>query len=220
MTILSAQSIRERCQGYARVGLLDNPGGQRQALRLDRYGDQLSHYGMKIEPFEETKQTLGMSYGLSAAGYDIRVGKIDRQEWVKNDEYVKTEKEASVQSYLVKPMDFVLLSSLEYLEIPHDVQVFVHDKSTLARKGLALQNTVLEPGWRGYITLELSNHGPESVRIRVGQPIGQLVFHLLDVPTELPYVGKYQDQPDRPVHSIRAEDAPPAPQDDSGQVEQ
>jgi dCTP deaminase len=37
----------------------------------------------------------------------------------------------------------------------------VHDKSTWARRGLVVQNTVIEPGWHGYqTTIELTNHGP------------------------------------------------------------
>lgn len=154
----------------------------------------------KIKPFEERKTALGMSYGLSSAGYDIRVGKIDRWKPTELGGKVRLE------SYLLRPGAFVLLSSLEYMELPHDILGTVHDKSTLARKGLALQNTVLEPGWKGYITLELSNHGSDSVRILAGQPIAQVVFQLLDLPTSLPYEGKYQNQPDEPVHAIHAED--------------
>lgn len=149
-----------------------------------------------IEPFEpQSKQFKGMSYGLSVAGYDIRIGKIDRTAPGKSGRY-------SAESVLVKPNDFILLASLERIKLPRDIIAFVHDKSTLARKGLALQNTVIEPGWEGYITLELSNHGPEHIRILVGQPIAQLVFHYLDQPTDRPYKGKYQNQPDRPVGPI------------------
>jgi dCTP deaminase len=148
------------------------------------------NFGLAIEPFvPEKRQACGMSYGLSCAGYDIRIGKIDQE---KN----------RVQSREVKSGEFVLLSSLERVKIPVDLICFVHDKSTLARQGLALQNTVLEPGWEGHITLELSNHGPKSVRILVGQPIAQLIFHVLDVPTGRPYDGKYQNQADEPIHAI------------------
>ena len=31
----------------------------------------------------------------------------------------------------------------------------VHDKSTWARRGLVVQNTVIEPGWHGYLTIEV-----------------------------------------------------------------
>jgi dCTP deaminase len=148
---------------------------------------------MELEPYEpEAKRIHGLSYGLTAAGYDIRIGSFGKAKWT---------------FYNLKPGEFLLASSLERLLIPHDIQVIVHDKSTLARQGLALQNTVLEPGWAGHITLELSNHGPNIIELHQGQPIAQLIFHKLDMPTDQPYTGKYQNQGDQPVQAILEEDS-------------
>jgi dCTP deaminase len=86
----------------------------------------------------------------------------------------------------------------EGLCIPNDVLIVAHDKSSWARRGLAVQNTIFEPGWRGYATLELTNHGRSSLTISAGDPIAQVVCHLLTEPTRQPYgfngTGKYQDQ--------------------------
>ncbi len=180
--ILSAQTIRSLCS----------------------VGDHEKGQALDIIPFSEKAEAFGMSYGLSHAGYDIRIGKIDRPGRIFVGDKPggnKTWVAGAAQSWLAVPGSFVLLSSLERLRIPNNVLATVHDKSTLARQGIALQNTVLEPGWEGYITLELSNHGPSAVRIRVGQPIAQVVFQFLDFPTDNPYQGKYQDQPAEPVHA-------------------
>jgi dCTP deaminase len=123
----------------------------------------------------------GMSYGLSACGYDVRIA----------------------QDVTLAPGDFVLASTLERFEMPNWLVGIVHDKSTLARMGIALQNTVVEPGWEGWLTAELTNHGCETVEIVAGQPIAQILFHVLSNPTTRPYSGKYQDQPNRPVEAIR-----------------
>lgn len=125
-----------------------------------------------IRPFVERGVFNGMSYGLSAAGYDVRLD----------------------QGITIHPEGFVLASTLEHLDIPTDLLVTVHDKSSWARRGIACQTTVFEPGWRGFATLELSNHGYESIEIPSGAPIAQLLFHRLVEPTEQPYSGKYQDQ--------------------------
>ena len=119
----------------------------------------------------------GLTYGLSPAGYDVR-----------------TAEEVSIL-----PGQFVLVSTLERFDMPLDMLGVVHDKSTWARMGLAVQNTVIEPGWRGYLTLELTLHQPADrmgLVIEAGSPIAQIVFHLLDEPTDQPYPsdGKYQDQ--------------------------
>lgn len=157
-----------------------------QAANIKDEGRVLTTEHLLIEPFEPVKkQAIGMSYGLTLAGYDIRLGKLPDE----------------VQSKMLHQGQFALCSSLERLAIPVDLLAVVHDKSTLARRGLALQNTVLEPGWRGHITLELSNHGPNPIRILAGMPIAQLLFHQVDRPTE-GYKGKYQDQPDEPVEAI------------------
>lgn len=192
MTVLSAQSIRMRVEATALQKKLVANG------QLGIAKEKPASTAFVIDPWIAiSKQTLGMSYGLSSCGYDIRVGKLDRWR-----DLAKTE---SFQSWNTEPGEFLMCSSLEYFELPYDIVGIVHDKSTLARKGLALQNTVLEPGWRGWITLEVSNHGPSVVRIQVGQPIAQVVFHKLDEPTELPYIGKYQDQAGEPVHAILSE---------------
>ena len=51
-----------------------------------------------------------------------------------------------------------------------------------------------EPGWRGYLTLEISHHGLRQIHLPAGCSIAQVVFHLLDAVTDEPYDGKYQDQ--------------------------
>lgn len=78
--------------------------------------------------------------------------------------------------------------------MPHDVCADVKDKSTWARRFITVQNTFIEPGWKGYLTLEIVNHSFRLVRIRRGDPIAQIVFMRLEEPTERPYTGKYQDQ--------------------------
>lgn len=133
-----------------------------------------------ITPFEFKQSKNGMSYGVSYAGYDVRV--------------------RIPEGYLdIEPGEFKLAVTFEHFTMPSDLLGVVHDKSTWARQGLAVQNTVIEPGWRGYLTLELTNHSKERIVVVDGDPIAQIIFHLLDEPALLPYTGKYQDQPNVPV---------------------
>lgn len=131
-----------------------------------------------IVPFVERRvHETGLSFGLSHAGYDVRI-KQDRA---------------------LKQGEFCLASTIEHFVIPNDVMAFVLDKSTLARQGFSLFNTCLEPGWSGYLTLEITCHAPGPVFLHAGQPIAQIVFHQLVAPPEAPYAGKYQAQADEPV---------------------
>jgi dCTP deaminase len=123
-------------------------------------------------PFCERSKVNGMSYGLSACGYDIRIE----------------------QGFKLFPGEFKLASTVEHFDMPADLMGIVHDKSTWARLGVAVQNTVIEPGWRGFLTLELTNHSDLMRVIEPGAPIAQVILHNLDEETEQPYAGRYQDQ--------------------------
>lgn len=125
-----------------------------------------------VDPFFERTVAHGMTFGLGPAGYDCRIAEdID-----------------------LAPGQFMLASTMERFVMPNDILATVHDKSTWARRGLAAQTTVFEPGWQGWPTLELSNHSNNRIVIVAGMPIVQVVFHLLDEPAELPYKGKYTMQ--------------------------
>jgi dCTP deaminase len=132
-----------------------------------------------ISPHYERSVIRGRSFGLSSCGYDVRVD----------------------QTMTILPGRFELASTMEHFSMPVHVMGRVHDKSTWARLGLAVQNTVIEPGWRGWLTLELTNHSNVPIFIQAGDPIAQIVFDCLDEPTDQPYPerGKYMDQPPEPV---------------------
>ena len=86
--------------------------------------------------------------------------------------------------------------------MPRNMTGIVHDKSTWARKGLSVFNTVIEPGWKGWLTLELVYHGSEILHIKAGSGIAQVLFHQNAEYAQ--YTGKYQNQRDEPVAALQA----------------
>ena len=147
-----------------------------------------------ITPSAPRTVVRGRTYGISAAGYDVRVdfskGHYSARRMCRNHPGSMEWGEAITDG------DFLLAATMEHFTMPDDVMGIVHDKSSWARQGLTVQNTVIEPGWRGYLTLELTYQGPgdREVIIQHSDPIAQIVFHQLDEPTIFPYQGKYQDQ--------------------------
>lgn len=130
-----------------------------------------------VKPMMATKMKVhGTSYGLSEAGYDIRI-------------------KQSVTLYPLKR--FALASTVEYFQMPNDHVAIVHDKSTWARRKLSVFNTVIEPGWKGWLTLELVYHGWKPLHIPAGSGIAQCIFH--EIKTPAAYEGKYQNQENHPV---------------------
>lgn len=74
--------------------------------------------------------------------------------------------------------------------------LFVHN-STYARCGLIVNVTPLEPGWEGYLTLEISNTTPLPAKVYANEGIAQLLFFAGDGLCETSYAdkkGKYQGQ--------------------------
>lgn len=140
-----------------------------------------------IEPFEERTRFEGMTYGVGPAGYDMRI------------EFDQT---GSKTETLLTPGEFLLASTMERFRMPTNVMGIVHDKSTWARLGLAVQNTVIEPGWEGWLTLELTNHSEEPIVLKRGMPICQVVFHFVDQHVDKSYDGKYHNQQRGPVKAI------------------
>ena len=93
----------------------------------------------------------------------------------------------------IKPGEAYLASTIEYIKLPDNVSGVLYLKSSLARLGLdhALAGWI-DPGFEGNLTLELHSHRPIS--LSAGQRIVQVVFYLLDAPSENPYRGKYSGQ--------------------------
>ena len=136
----------------------------------------------------------GTSYGLGEAGYDIRIKQsITFKPGMSMAPAIKVDEQ-------FEHGRFTLASSVEEFDMPADLVGVVHDKSTWARQGLSVFNTVIEPGWKGFLTLELVFHGNKDVVIPAGAGIAQVIFTSLA--HDAYYEGKYNDQPDRPVPSV------------------
>ncbi len=117
---------------------------------------------MVIEPFGKES--------LQPASYDLRAG-VD----------------VTIPSKTLK-----LVSSLEYVELPQDVAGVLRTRSSYARKGLVLGGGFIDPGFRGNLTLCLSNMGEKEIELKKGERIVQMLLLQVKAPSEA-YNGQYQD---------------------------
>lgn len=138
----------------------------------------------------------GTSYGLGEAGYDIRI----KQDIRFFGRGIIRYNEVDGNTYIGR---FALASAVEEFNVPGHLTGIVHDKSTWARRGLSVFNTVIEPGWKGFLTLELVYHGEGELIIPAGAGIAQVMFH--EIKEDAAYRGKYQNQADKPVGAIASE---------------
>lgn len=144
--------------------------------------------------------THGVSYGLGEAGYDIRIKQSVTFHAGEGQPCVVVmdplERDPLKRSKTHKNTRFTLASALEEFDMPPDLVAVVHDKSTWARRGLSVFNTVIEPGWKGFLTLELVYHGNGTLTIPAGAGIAQVLFS--ELKSIARYHGKYQNQGDFP----------------------
>lgn len=166
-----------------------------------------------IDPFSEAVSGNGViSYGLTSAGYDLRLGpdlaffkpgnlKVDPKRFGDPEYYheVLYDRLGLVkgQVAVIPPNGFILGHSLEYLRIPDDLKGKCVGKSTYARCGVHVIVTPLEPGWHGHLTIEIANLTSRPAVVYAGEGICQLEFEQLSSRPDVTYAdkrGKYQGQ--------------------------
>jgi len=91
--------------------------------------------------------------------------------------------------FVIHPGEFVLGRTVELVEIPDDVVCRIEGKSSIGRMGLVVHATAgfVDPGFRGTLTLEITNFNSVPIVLRPGLPIAQLSFMALDRAAEKPY---------------------------------
>ena len=174
-------------------------------VKADRWIKKMALEKKMIEPFEE-KQVRNnvISFGVSSYGYDLRVSNEFKIFTNINTTIIdpKNFDPASLVDFegdvcIVPPNSFVLGRSVEYFRIPENVITVCVGKSTYARCGIITNVTPFEPGWEGFVTLEISNTTPIPAKIYANEGIAQVLFFEGDEPCEVSYAtkkGKYQAQ--------------------------
>src|SRR6476469_8893904 len=106
---------------------------------------------------------------MQPASLDVRVDRLFRV--FRNSRYpsidVNREQEDLTElvevdgddAFILHPGEFVLGSTLERVVLPDDLVARLEGKSSLGRLGLLIHSTAgyVDPGWDGYLTLEISH---------------------------------------------------------------
>lgn len=175
-------------------------------------------------------KAFGLSWGLSEVGYDIRVRErieyhppkpdflleFMRKVWTNGIDYQMTDEDlmafhgytlvyqTSSEGYPIINKTLgktALASSVEEFKTPPTLWGDIKNKSSHARRFFdASIGTDIEPGWNGFLTIEVVFHGLDPIVIEAGSPILKVVYHQVETPVS--YNGKYQNQPPEPVEAI------------------
>lgn len=144
---------------------------------------------------------------LQPNSLDIRLGReyskpikngrtIDVKEGLSDDDFYHHE---DMDKMIIHPGEFVLATTVEDFEIPDYLYAQVHGRSSIGRLGLEIHSTagLIDSGYEGEITLEITNNSPRPIRLYSGMRIAQVVFHRLESRCNSPYSSeknKYQGQ--------------------------
>ena len=157
--------------------------------------------------------TKAISYGLSQAGYDIRLSSaeflvfkadifrdelaaaLDPKDYLGKAYQAKLFEKADGSCYfLLPPHSHGLGISLELISMPNDVLAICQGKSTYARLGLVTNTTPAEPGWSGYFTMCFINPTDFPIRLYANEGVAQFLLIQLSSNVEQAYTGAYQNQ--------------------------
>lgn len=120
----------------------------------------------------------------------IDAGLIDLKKPI--DKYVEFEVMDPQKGVVLHPGEFILGVTEEWFEMPSRLLANVDGKSSLGRLGLVIHATAgfVDPGFRGHITLEITNLTDQPMVIYPHIPIAQIRFSILSSPAENVYGSK------------------------------
>ncbi|MBN2014305.1 MAG: dCTP deaminase [Candidatus Altiarchaeota archaeon] len=132
---------------------------------------------------------------LEGAGYDLRVNRIHR---LKSGGFLGAEdrKTPDVEAvdftrYSLKPGEYVLIETLERVNMPRNLAARVLPRSSLFRCGCALFNALVDPGYQGVLIFGLKNLSDFDFVLERGARVAQIVFEEVAGETR-GYDGRYQ----------------------------
>jgi deoxycytidine triphosphate deaminase len=135
---------------------------------------------------------------VQPSGVDLRVKTVYR---LKNGGYigVKNRQTPNVDvvsdkvgdKVVLEPNEFVLVETMEKVNMPKDLLALILPRSSLFRCGVSLHTAVVDPGFVGTLTFGMKNLSEHPFEIEIGSKIGQIVFEEVKGNDKL-YNGKYQ----------------------------
>ena len=183
-------------------------------LLNDRQISKLAENDLFMPFVGEKRRTLdngtkAISYGLSQAGYDLR---LSDAEFLVIDKTAKKHgmdidpkhpNEAIFYNaplihvvggsfFILPPFSYGLGRSHELISMPPNMLGQCDGKSTYARCGIIINVTPIEPGWAGHLTISISNPTPLPVRIYANEGIVQVMLCPIEE-VEKAYTGLYQN---------------------------
>ena len=132
---------------------------------------------------------------IQGAGYDLKIEKLfllDGPAFLGTEERRLPElREVEELTFKLAPDTYYLCLTRESVNMPEDLIAFILPRTTLFRCGVSLRTAVVDPGYKGALTIGIKNEGPREFKLKQGARIAQIVFSEVKGDADK-YRGKYQ----------------------------
>lgn len=117
---------------------------------------------------------------------------IDPKNSKPSSEFMKEIVVTDGESFIMRPGEFALATTVEYLELSDDLLARLEGRSSLGRMGIVVHSTAarFDPGFMGQPVMELGNIGVMPVALYPGMRICSFTFEELSSPAETSYKNK------------------------------
>lgn len=153
-------------------------------LSDSKIANELAYGDLEVEPVDLQTQ-------LQPASLDVRLGdtfiEYDGPDHVifdvtddKHEEY--GNKFTAHGGVTIERGHFYLADTVELIDMPDYLLGRLEGRSSIGRLGIEVHSTagIVDPGYTGSITLEITNNNPVPVRLYPQMRIGQLTFEEVD----------------------------------------
>ena len=161
----------------------------------DIRGMYLGHSEILRKIKEEKLLINAIEDNIQGAGVDLRVDKLYRlfseaYLGVKDRRLPEVEK-IEEEPFTIEAGEYYLCMTIEEVNMPGDLIAFIYQRSTLFRSGITLRTAVVDPGYRGKLTIGMVNESRKNFVLERESRIAQIVFSELGGESKN-YKGRYQ----------------------------
>jgi deoxycytidine triphosphate deaminase len=136
-------------------------------------------------------------------GLDLRVGKLSRFQ--KSQAFLSVDDRSTLDSSVdaciqndgecvltIASKEYVLLTTIEKINMPLDLVGIIRPRGTLFRSGLILMTGQINPGYNGEQTFGLFNASDYEFRLQLGARVAHVLFAKIDG-ASIAYRGQWND---------------------------
>lgn len=134
---------------------------------------------------------------VQGSGVDFRIGElfeVTSPAFLGENErelpYLKIV-EAKNNVFFLEPEKYYLLKTMEKVNMPADLVAFIFNRSSLFRCGASIRSAIIDPGYKGELTVGIKNESNFEIKIEKGARVAQVVFAKIEGKTK-GYKGRYQ----------------------------